>query len=326
MNAFFARTLPGAALLSAAVGCAGTSITTTEETGGTGASSSGGSGGSGGAGGSTGGSGGAGGSLGGSGGTSGGAGGSGGSVPGTGGDAGSGAGVGGSCGPCPFVACAPPFMITGSADHGGLITALEAHGDFEVECYANGVPACQWTCFSLDYRLEGGDYSITLSAPGYEDNTISFSVPEPGPCGCCGCPCSGGYYDAATLAGGDATACCANLDSDPQNCGACGKSCPGGCIEGKCQGATDCSTLWTQEMCDASADCHSVFADPGICDCLAIGCCTRFERCGYGDLADCTGAAISCLLPTPYCEDPAYVVSYTGTCYEGCVLPSDCAP
>jgi len=217
-------------------------------------------------------------------------------------------------------------MVTVSADNGSVITGLEAQGDFEVECYANGVPSCQWSCQSVDYRLESGDHAITLSAPGFEDNTISFSVPEQGPCGCCGCPCSGGYFGAETLAGGDATACCADLDNDPQNCGECGTSCNGACVGGKCEGATDCSLRVTQEACDASAECHSVFVDPGTCDCAQAGCCARFERCADGDLADCTGANIACLIPTPYCEDPAYVVSYTGACYEGCVVPSDCAP
>jgi hypothetical protein len=26
----------------------------------------------------------------------------------------------------------------------------------------------------------------------------------------------------------------------------------------------------------------------------------------------------------PYCEGPAYVVSYTGSCYEGCVPAAAC--
>jgi hypothetical protein len=33
-----------------------------------------------------------------------------------------------------------------------------------------------------------------------------------------------------------------------------------------------------------------------------------------------------CDAETPFCENPAYVVSYIGFCYEGCVDPKDCAP
>jgi len=352
MNSFFVRTLPALALFTAAVACGGTTFTGTEETGGTGASSgggsggkggtggtggssgsaTGGSGGSGGAGGSTGGSGGAGGSVGGSGGTSGGAGGSGGAVSGSGGDAGSGAGVGGStggtggCGACPFIACGPPFMVTVTADNGSGIASLEAHGDFDVECSLNSTMPCQWLCQSLSFQLPTGDHSITLSAPGFEDHTISFTVPEQGPCGCCGCPCSPGYYGQETLAGDGAT-CCADLQYDQLNCGECGNSCNGNqCTMGKCEGATDCSIYVTQDVCDGSSECHSVFVDPGDCNCTGIGCCARFSHCADGDLADCNGANVSCEIVTPHCEDPAYVVSYTGTCYEGCVVPSDCAP
>jgi len=345
VKAFFARTLPGVALLSLAVACGGASFSGTEETGGTGAmsgggsgggggkSATGGSGGNGGAGGSTGGAGGDGGSGGGSGGSTGGLGGTGGSLSGSGGDAGSVAGVGGStggtggCGFCPFVACAPPFMVTVTAENGGGIAALQAHGDFDVTCYPNGTGMpCRWICQSVDYQLASGDHSVTLSAPGFEDHTISFTTPELGPCGCCGCPCSPGYSGEETLAG-EGAACCSDLKFDNLNCGECGNNCgANSCTAGKCEGATDCSLITTQDACDASTACHSVFVDPGTCDCAEPGCCTSFLRCADGDLADCKGENIACLLPTPNCEGPAYVVSYANSCYEGCVVPSDCLP
>jgi hypothetical protein len=37
----------------------------------------------------------------------------------------------------------------------------------------------------------------------------------------------------------------------------------------------------------------------------------------------CTGNP-GCAQPAPYCEPTIVVVSYTQTCYEGCVRPSEC--
>jgi hypothetical protein len=92
-------------------------------------------------------------------------------------------------------------------------------------------------------------------------------------------------------------------------------------------GCTDpCVNLETVEECDARSDCHPVFTDPGPsgCACAAVGCCTRFSRCAEGALADCDGPAL-CEVMTPYCANPAYVVSYANSCFEGCVRPEDCA-
>jgi len=81
----------------------------------------------------------------------------------------------------------------------------------------------------------------------------------------------------------------------------------------------------TQDECDARLDCHSVFFDSGLCGCAAVGCCAKFSACAQGQLADCAGANVDCESVTPHCEGPAYVVSYAGNCYEGCVVPEDCA-
>lgn len=110
----------------------------------------------------------------------------------------------------------------------------------------------------------------------------------------------------------------------------------GDCLDGTCPkdaspvdaGSGDipnatCSQLATQAACDVRSDCHSVFVDPGNCACLAVGCCTRFDRCADGGKANCMGPAL-CKSATPYCESPSYVLSYTGSCYEGCVRPSEC--
>jgi hypothetical protein len=87
-----------------------------------------------------------------------------------------------------------------------------------------------------------------------------------------------------------------------------------------------CGAVTTLEACEARPDCHPVFVDPGpaSCTCSAVGCCAEFSRCADGTLVNCVGPA-ACALPTPYCEEPAYVVSYAGSCFEGCVKPEDCA-
>ena len=86
-----------------------------------------------------------------------------------------------------------------------------------------------------------------------------------------------------------------------------------------------CANVATLAACDARTDCHSVFVDPGTCGCNAVGCCARFSRCADGGKALCKGTPI-CQIATPYCEAPANVVSYTASCYEGCVRPRECAP
>ena len=84
-----------------------------------------------------------------------------------------------------------------------------------------------------------------------------------------------------------------------------------------------CSIATTQELCDARPDCHSVFVDPGTCGCASVGCCARFSQCADGK-AVCAPPSITCKVVKPYCEGPAYVVSYTGSCYEGCVPAAAC--
>jgi hypothetical protein len=84
-----------------------------------------------------------------------------------------------------------------------------------------------------------------------------------------------------------------------------------------------CSSL-TRDACDARGDCHSVFQDLGVCGCAPAGCCTMFSRCAEGGKARCS-SMIQCGVAPPNCVGP-YVVSYTDTCYEGCVLSSECGP
>jgi hypothetical protein len=80
----------------------------------------------------------------------------------------------------------------------------------------------------------------------------------------------------------------------------------------------------TLDQCEARLDCHSVFVDPRTCSCALAGCCEHFNRCADGDKAKCSGMP-TCTIATPFCEGD-FVVSYTDTCYEGCVQKKDCAP
>jgi hypothetical protein len=86
-----------------------------------------------------------------------------------------------------------------------------------------------------------------------------------------------------------------------------------------------CADVTTELECEARTDCHSVFVDPGTCGCAAVGCCARFQRCAGGDKAMCRGTP-ACDALAPFCEGPAFVVSYTNACYEGCVRAKDCIP
>lgn len=87
-----------------------------------------------------------------------------------------------------------------------------------------------------------------------------------------------------------------------------------------------CSQLTLQTDCEIRADCHAVFVDPGTCGCFGSGCCAHFDRCADGGKAVCVApTTFACTIATWFCESP-YVISYTDSCYEGCVLGSVCAP
>jgi hypothetical protein len=191
--------------------------------------------------------------------------GAGGSLSGAGGTA---AGAGGSlagaggCGICPFVACLPPIMVTVTAP--GNITALE--GQLEdratgtplgaLQCYPQNTSPCTWSCQFYEVGLGTADYSIVLSAPGYEEKTIDFSVEAPQNCGCCGCGCGVGYSGETALEpdGSTTPACCSTL-ADTTNCGSCGNQCDTGlaCSNGEC--TAPC--LPEGSICDGGGACCS---------------------------------------------------------------------
>ena len=110
-------------------------------------------------------------------------------------------------------------------------------------------------------------------------------------------------------------------DCDRQVAGV-SKNSDGACAMGDASTGS-CSQVTTRVECDSRSDCHSVFQDPGTCGCAPAGCCMQFNRCADGGRANCTGP-VACMAPQPFCQAP-YALSYTGVCYEGCVLQSECA-
>ncbi len=109
--------------------------------------------------------------------------------------------------------------------------------------------------------------------------------------------------------------------------GSCGQVCPAVACPAPDAGTSDaasgsCSAITTQAACDSRSDCHSVFADPGTCGCAATNCCMRFSRCADGGHANCTGPA-ECTIAQPACLPP-YTLGYTSSCFEGCVLQTEC--
>jgi len=130
----------------------------------------------------------------------------------------------------------------------------------------------------------------------------------------------------------DETSCMARSDCKTEYC----PDCEGGQRFGLCAGpneavaclgcpAPPCDTVATLAGCEARVDCHSVFVDKLSCDCAVAGCCASFSRCADGGKAACKGTP-ACQIGTPYCGAPTFVVSYTTSCFEGCVRPTECAP
>ena len=79
-----------------------------------------------------------------------------------------------------------------------------------------------------------------------------------------------------------------------------------------------------EAQCGSAFGCHAVYQPTSACVCSGPGCCIQFSSCADGAQADCNGMAACPTLP-PACDGP-YVVSYSGQCYEGCVLQSECTP
>lgn len=180
-----------------------------------------------------------GGSGGGSGSSQGGASGTGTGGSGIGGTATGGIAGAGGCGPCLRIACLPPVWLTVLPDEGaGPIADLTVDvPGLALNCSWIGSPtACQWTCQAFQ-TVPGGHYTATISAPGFETQTVEFDINNPTNCGCCGCPCGASFQSTVMLrpTGEPTAGCCTALDRDPMNCGSCGNVCAiPTCNDGRC--------------------------------------------------------------------------------------------
>jgi hypothetical protein len=200
---------------------------------------------------------------------------------------------------------------SGSAGQGGAGGASNpCRGLTEMQCSAT--PGC------MAGRCPGCNGGSIY--PGCYQPSSESAPPCPGVA--CELPCG-------TL---NETQCLARTDCRADYCNACQGKTFGACANPndplpqcpalKCP--APCSSVTTLADCEARTDCHSVFVDPGTCGCAVSGCCAHFSSCADGDKAMCTGMPL-CRAVTPFCEAP-YVVSYTATCYEGCVNKKDCGP
>ncbi len=145
------------------------------------------------------------------------------------------------CGPCLRIACLPPvtLLVVPDVDFGASAISdltVDIPG-INVSCYANtSATNCQWNC-SASQLVSGGHYAATVSAPGYESQTIEFDLTTPTNCGCCGCGCGASFQATVALrpTGEPVAGCCAALESDPYNCGDCGRICSAStCTNGEC--------------------------------------------------------------------------------------------
>lgn len=145
------------------------------------------------------------------------------------------AGTGYSAGQCASFDCVPAVIISVTSDpssNGSVIQNLKVDSPLlDLSCSTEPGSLCSWLCQSAAYAgAPAGDYSVTITADGYEPATVDFTVPA----GCC--PRVPDRSVLLVPAGAPPTAgCCADLDDDPTNCGTCGRTCPGGrCAEGTC--------------------------------------------------------------------------------------------
>jgi hypothetical protein len=156
------------------------------------------------------------------------------------------------------------------------------------------------------------DSNQAIACPGYAcpavpacDGLGEMACQATPGCGPHYCPnCSGGQNFVGCIGPGESESACPLLT---------------------CPAPAACSTVTTEAVCNARTDCHSVFVDPGTCGCNAVGCCAHFSWCADGAKASCGGMPL-CQVVAPHCEAPAFVVSYTGSCFEGCVRPTECGP
>jgi len=213
-------------------------------------------------------------------------------------------------------------VLDGPPDGGGGSGGQDATGDRGVvPCRQLAEEACR---ARTDCAL--GSCSLCGGAPMYAGCYQPGVDPTP--------VCAGlGIACPAPCTGLDEASCKARTDCRANTC----PDCNGGSYFTNCSAPNSqsqicpailcplpCAQETTKDACDARPDCHSVYVDPQTCGCAAVGCCAHFSRCADGGTATCSPPpALACTTPTPHCEGP-YVVSYSGACYEGCVVSSDC--
>jgi hypothetical protein len=176
----------------------------------------------------------------------------------------------------------------------------------EADC-SNGPGCSPFYCSGCDGTSYAGCFADTDQAHRQCPAIGCTSCTGRGEQGCLdrGTSCRADY--CPNCQGGHDFISCAN-PSDPQI--GCGLDCP-----------APCNLLADAASCNARTDCHAVFQPAGACGCAGAGCCIHFDHCADGQ-AQCNGQP-ACTIPSPICDGP-YAVSYTNTCYEGCVLATEC--
>jgi hypothetical protein len=189
---------------------------------------------------------------------------------------------------------------------------------------------CPSSCAGLD-ETACANGCIPEYCPNCDGGRTFEGCAAPGGAGiACGLDCP----QAVGCDGLGEMACIARTDCRPGYCGCPGEQMFTSCLASNeavacpayaCPAAAPCATVTTEAACDQRNDCHSVFVSNAIADCVVNGGCTFFTHCADGGKASCNGAP-ACQITAPYCEAPAFVVSYTGSCYEGCVRATECGP
>ena len=250
-------------------------------------------------------------------------------------------GVGAGCGPCP-PACNGLDEIKCAATPGCTAAHCPAcmGGQGFAGCLSPNepLPECPLACLgaTCDTLDETSCKTRSDCTPQYcpdcEGGTAFAGCTGPGEGVACGCGAPSPWSPACATLG--ETECNARSDCQSAVCGDCSGvekfvSCVGQNAAGvPCPALTcpkPCVAVATSAECDARTDCHSVFAEQPNCACGVAGCCASFSRCGDGGKAMCKGAP-ACQIVSPFCDGVAYVTSYTGSCYEGCVRPTECGP
>jgi hypothetical protein len=186
------------------------------------------------------------------------------------------------------------------------------------------------SCMGLDEAMCDATTGCTpVQCPDCKGGQTFGGCAAPGQQIACG-PCP------PTCSALDETACKANSYCHPGYCSTCSGAqkfnvCLGPMEVAPCPGLMcptvgPCSSVTDQLSCAARIDCHPVFNKCPTCDCPATGCAVDYFVCASGGKASCQAPTSVCGAEPPPCEAHGYVLSWVGTCFEGCVLPSECGP